>query len=74
MRLRMTARSTYHAECLCGKAIVSFERETTCEACGRLLVFEWGADPVVIGGLKAPAERPTEEAPPPKPKAMGASA
>lgn len=40
----MRLHSTYHVDCLCGHAVESIERETKCEFCGRLLVFEWGGN------------------------------
>ncbi len=49
--------STYHADCLCGKAITSETRLTKCEACGRLLAFEWGGETDVIEPPGKPAAK-----------------
>ncbi len=78
-------RSTYHADCLCGKPITSETRETTGQACGRLLVFEWGGALAVPGpkdeNLFDPAgvtdgvqTKPAVVVVGEKPKAKGASA
>jgi hypothetical protein len=53
----MTRESTYNATCLCGQPVASHERETRCASCGRLLVFEWGAEPSVVVGNQEPAEK-----------------
>jgi hypothetical protein len=46
--------STYHAVCLCGQAVASHARETVCPQCGRVLIFEWGAPPIVMVGHEEP--------------------
>jgi hypothetical protein len=57
-RVEMTDRSTYHATCLCGQAVASHTRETLCSRCGRLLVFEWGKEPVIVKGSEDAAKAP----------------
>lgn len=58
--------STYQVDCECGRKVSSYEKITACEHCGRLLIIEWGNDPVVLPTApKAKAE---------KEKAQGAGA
>jgi hypothetical protein len=64
----MRLHSTYHADCLCGHPIESATRVTTCPLCERVLVFEWGGEPV-LGDPPAAKEDEAE-----KPKAKGGNA
>ena len=38
----MSTTSIYEFVCLCGRKILTPDRETRCPGCGRLLVTEWG--------------------------------
>lgn len=64
------AQSTYHADCVCGRAITSFTLETSCPDCGRHLVFEWGRDPIVMSSSLPEPVEPAN----PQPLTKGASA
>jgi hypothetical protein len=56
----MTTHSKYTIPCLCGVTVHSAERETTCPACFRVLVVEWGIKPVDVQGN--PKEPPQQQA------------